>query len=74
MITRRVRWLSVRLALFPVLLFYKRCAQIVHQIIALGQERVDTRLAFRDVSSDVELTVNSHVIDGVQLQSVSVYT
>lgn len=42
---------------------YHRGSQLPDEVVAFGQQSVDTSLAFGNIRTNIELAVDAHVID-----------
>ena len=46
-------------------------SELPNQVVAFCEQRVDTALAFWDIRADVELAINAHIINRIELLSIS---
>lgn len=51
----------------PFVLFIYRCAELPCNIVTFGEQCIDAALAFGNVAAHVELAVDSHVVNRIEL-------
>jgi hypothetical protein len=44
-------------------------SELPDQVVAFGEQRIDTALAFWDIGANVELAVDPHIINRIELLS-----
>lgn len=55
----------------PFIFFVYRCAELPCNIVTFGEQCIDAALAFGNVTAHIELAVDSHVINRIELRQIS---